>query len=75
VNTAGGRGGGDREGGKARAKAEARPACTDDEEDTKNDLLKRDTSSSNISDATSFSEEVTSRERLRENDKAKLSKK
>jgi hypothetical protein len=53
---------------EARARAKAQPACTDDEEDTKDYSSEGDTSSSNASDATSCSEEVASRKRLCEDD-------
>jgi hypothetical protein len=57
-----------KEEARAWAKANAQPACSDDEEDTKYD-------SSEGNAPTSSSEEVPSRKRLREDDEAGPSKK
>ncbi|KAK1615109.1 hypothetical protein QYE76_020626 [Lolium multiflorum] len=60
---------------RARAKVEAQPACIDDDKDTKDYSSEGDTSSSDASNATTSSEEVTSRKRLREDDETGPSKK
>jgi hypothetical protein len=53
---------------RAKVKAEAQPACTNDDEYTKEYSSEGDITSSDASNATTSSEEVTSRKRLHEND-------
>jgi hypothetical protein len=59
---------------RVKTKAKSQPACTAADENTKDYSSKGDTSSLDASKATTSSEEVTSRKRLREDDEAEPSK-